>query len=226
MIAAVVIATLSLAAPPVRTARSILFLGNSHTFTNDVPGMVRSLLGGGVKTDALSGGFLDDIWLNRDSNGLLEGKWTDVVLQGAKLSSSHKYEYPNEGTIQLAKHALGAGSRVHFFVEWPRKGWNESDFQWSHYRKFASKAGGGDLIPICWAWDAAIEARRGLDLWSGDGNHAALPGSYLAACVIAYWLEGAEAKLTWRPSEVDPSLAAFLRQIARGTVLDYRKAKS
>lgn len=223
MFAALAYATLSVATLPIRPVKSILFLGNSHTFTNDVPGMVRSLLDGAVKTDALAGGFLDDIWLNRESNGLIGGKWTDVVLQGAKLSSSHKYEYPNEGTIQIAKHALAAGSRVHFFVEWPRRGWKESDFQWSHYKQFAQKAGGGDLIPICWAWDAAIADQKGLDLWSGDGNHAALPGSYLAASVIAYWLEGPDAKLTWRPAGVDANLAAFLRQKARATVQQYRK---
>jgi len=213
--------------PSPEGVRNVLFFGNSHTFNNDVPAMVQSLLNGSIKTTFIGGGFLDDVWRNRESSRALNGtKWSHVVLQGAQLSSSHKYEYSNEGAIALAKLAIEKGAMPLFFVEWPRKGWDESKFQYDHYKALAAKAGGGELLPICWAWDAAVKGRPSLDLWAPDGNHAAHSGSYLAACVIAYWIGGTKRELTWKPHGLESGVSSYLRSVAKRATEQYRPVRA
>lgn len=202
----------------------VLFLGNSHTSTNDVPGMVRSLLassGYKVSTEAMFGGHLDDLEARQDVRDKIDnGKWTHVVLQGAMISSSHKYEYPQDKVVALATRAKKAGAIPLYFAEWPRRDWDESDYIYSHYES-SRKEAGGEVIPVCYAWDSVALP----EMWSADGNHAALSGSFVAACTIAYWIGGGEASFTFAPSGLDVELAKKLRAAAYKTVVE-RKKKS
>lgn len=208
---------------PPEGSMKILFLGNSHTAFNDLPLMVKSLLSAyaakPIHTRHIFSGFLNDLAENPSvSEALTKTKWDVVVLQGALLSSSHSREYPNPGIVKLTKAAIKKGARPLYFVEWPRKGWDESEFQMGHYRKFAKQSGGGELVPVCLAWDEALKKEPKLDLWSGDGNHANLSGSYLAACTIAYWIDRSALESNWKPNEIDAASAARLRSYARETV--------
>jgi len=205
----------------------IYFLGNSHTSSNDVPGLVRSLLVSGgfkVETEMATGGHLDDIEKNTGVKERIErGKWTHVVLQGAMISSSHKYEYSQAGGIALAARVKKAGAKALLFAEWPRKGWDESDYIYKHYGMIQKEAG-GEILPVCFAWDAALKAQPKLELWASDGNHSNLAGAYLAACTIAYWIAGPESNLKFVPTGVDEKLAGTLKQTARATVASRKRA--
>lgn len=216
MIAGIV--ALSLLAPAPKPL-SILFLGNSHTGNNDVPGLVKSLLESDgtrrkVVTKSYFAPFLNDFSTRPDVvSDLKSGQWNIVVLQGAKVSSSHKYNYSQAGGIEVAKAAVKARSRVLLFVEWPRRGWNESEYQLSVYRDIAH-ATDAEMVPICYAWDVALKAKPSLDLWLPDGNHSNLTGGYLAACSFYYYLEpGSEP--TWQPAGIPTDMAKFLRQTAK-----------
>lgn len=204
----------------------IYFLGNSHTSVNDVPGLVRSLLASGgvkVETEMAIGGQFDDIERDpRIRNRIAMGKWTHVVLQGASISSSHKYEYSQAGGIALVKRVVAAKAKPLLFAEWPRKGWDESDYIYEHY-EIIKRDAGGETLPICYAWDRAVKEHRGLNPWATDGNHAALAGSYIAACTIANWIAGTDATLTFVPRGLEAGLASKLRQTARQTVTEWRK---
>jgi hypothetical protein len=183
--------------------QNVLFLGNSHTTTNDLPEMVMNL----VESDRTrrrfnvtvrSGANLEQIAKSAEVKKLIQtGKFSDVVLQGASLSSSHKYDYSQAGAISLAKLAKHSKSKVWYFAEWPRKGWKETPYILGIYQQIA-KEGGGKIIPICKVWDAILKHNPRFDLWSADGNHASLLGSYTAALTIAAALTP-EAKPTWGP---------------------------
>ena len=197
----------------------ILFFGNSHTVNNDVPGMVKALLESSgrfrVMTETRVGAFLTDIWENKANRDLvLSGKWNVVVLQAAKLSSSHRYNYSHEGGINLANLALKSGANVFLFAEWPRRGWDETGYILSEYGEIAVKAKGTKILPIPQAWDRARKAMPKLELWQPDGNHATSPGSYLAACVIAMGIAGSPAHFRWGPQGIDPQVVSKLRSIA------------
>lgn len=194
----------------------ILFLGNSHTVNNDVPGMVKALLESSgtfrVVAETRTGAFLTDIWENRSKRDLVKtGKWDVVVLQAAKLSSSHRHNYSHSGAINLAKLALQNKSKVFLFAEWPRRGWDESRYILGEYGEIAAAAKGVRIMPIPQTWDRVRKKKPALNLWQPDGNHASLIGSFLAACVIAREIGGRTLSLRWNPPGLEHSIASFLR---------------
>lgn len=186
--------------------QNVLFLGNSHTSANDLPSMVMNL----VESDRVrrrfnvtvrTGANLEQIAKSAEIKNLIRsGKFTDIVLQGASLSSSHKYKYSQEGAINLAKLGRAAKSKVWLFAEWPRQGWKETNYILGIYQEIA-KSGGGEIIPICRVWDNLLRHNPKIKLWSADGNHASTLGSYTAALIIAAYL-APEAKPTWGPKSV------------------------
>lgn len=202
----------------------ILFIGNSHTQVNDLPAMMKSLIesdGSGrvVETARFFEDFLNDGVNDRAAcQALNDPKWDVVVLQGAKASSSHRYKYNNDGCAALARMARRVGSRTLFFVEWPRRGWDESEFQMNVYRPIAQAAPGSELVPVCYAWDAILKKSPNLDLWAPDGNHASPLGTYLAANVFYYYLSGTKRSPTWSPAGVDAKLNALIHESARAAV--------
>lgn len=203
---------------------NILFLGNSHTGSNDIPTLVKSLLesdgtGRRVQTKTMLGGLLRDLANRNDvAQEIRSGRWDVVVLQGAEISSSHRYTYPQDGPIALAKLAKQAKARALLFAEWPRKGWDESEYILDVYRKIAH-ASGAEIVHVCRSWDVALKTRPNLDLWLSDGNHSTLTGGYMAASAFYYFLsEDPKADASWRPAALDASLAKFLRESAKKAI--------
>ncbi len=190
----------------------ILFVGNSHTAVNDVPGMVKSLIesdghGRTASVDTILAAHLNDIG---DDAGALariqSGNWDVIVLQGALVSMSHKYTYPQDGGIKLAKIAKSAGARVLCYSEWSRRDIDETIYTEDVYREIATAAG-GEVVPAGRVWDAVRKRNGGADYWQMDGNHALPAGSLIAAEAIYTWILGAEAgDPTWFPGGVDPKV--------------------
>lgn len=183
--------------------QNVLFLGNSHTTTNDLPEMVMNLVESNrtrrrFNVTVRSGANLEQIAKSAEVKKLITtGKFSDVVLQGASLSTSHKYEYSQAGAVSLAKLSKQSKSKVWYFAEWPRKGHNETPYILGVYQKIANE-GGGKIIPICKVLDAILKHNPKFDLWQADGNHASILGSYTAALTIASALTP-EARPTWGP---------------------------
>lgn len=200
---------------------SILFLGNSHTAVNDVPAMVKSLIESDgskrqVVLGTITGTNLEQLGNNSQAiQAISSGKWDVVILQGAALSSSHKYVYSQAGAIKLAKLAKASKARVLLYAEWPRKGWDETDYILGIYSQIA-KASGAEIVPVCSAWDAALKLRSDLELWAGDGNHSSPLGGFLAGLTIADFLGAGESN--WMPFKIDPPVARLLRQSARTAI--------
>jgi hypothetical protein len=179
----------------VTTSPQIIFVGNSHTAYGDVPGQVGEMVArvpGFEKAMTSSYGvaFLND-W--KQNQSLVErvklGRITHAVLQGAKVSSSHRYVYSQVEGVELAKLLGKQGVKVYFVSEWPRRDWNETDYIEAVYREMA-KESGATIIPVGRVWDAYRSIDAKTELWGSDGNHAAMVGSYLSARTIAAVLSG------------------------------------
>lgn len=216
------VAVMALVSPSPKETR-LLFFGNSHTSTFNVPGMVESLLetdGSGLKVAVTvhAGGLLLDHWrVPAYREEVQTGRWSAVILQGAGLSSSHKYKYSQEGAIGFAKLAVKSGAKSLLFAEWPRRGWNETGYILGIYQGIRKAAPGSEIVPVCRAFDSARKAYPQLDLWAPDGNHSSLPGAYLASCMIANAVGGRPTGSTWRPGGLSAEVAANLRAIAKQT---------
>src|SRR5687768_7606032 len=118
-------------APPVPGVADItlLFMGNSHTASHGLPHTVGALVRAArparnVHVEvAPDWGFLEDHASNPRTLELLDHRrWSAVVLQAQKYSSSGLFDYPIDGAVQLAQKARLAGAVPILFPEWPRRG--------------------------------------------------------------------------------------------------------
>ena len=202
---------------------NVLFLGNSHTAYNDVPAMVKNLIesdgtGKRVATKFRMAGFVEELAKDADlRRDIQSGRFQAVVLQGAKLSSSHRYEYDHSGAVDLAKLAKKNRMAVWLFAEWPRRGWDETDYILKEYREISGPSG-AKIVPICRVWDRLRADGFKHDLWSTDGNHASPVGSFVAACSIAAHLSRSPQPPKWKPTFVDAKSAAQIQKAARSIV--------
>lgn len=178
--------------PPVAApALALLFMGNSHTASHDVPGMVAALVGGvrpGRAVEALSAPgsmFLDERAADAASLQLLRSRpWAAVVLQAQKYSSSGLFEHSTAEAKDLIRAARAQGAQPVLFPEWPRRGVNETARIFDLHAAIAREAP-ACVAPVGQAWDLALARHPALALHAADGNHATLAGAYLAAVVIA-----------------------------------------
>lgn len=211
-----------LATPP--ASQSILFIGNSHTSGHDVPGMVRQLAendgsGRRVRVEASFVSFLEDSPNSPEVVSLVRSKrWSAIFLQGLKLSSSHQYQYDHTGAVTIAKLAKLHSDKPYFFIEWPRRGWNEAEWIVGEYTP-VSKASDVPMAKAGMAWPGVIAEFPNLSLWASDGNHSSLEGAYLAACGLYYRLYGDDHKPSWKPASISAQLASRLRAHAKNAVL-------
>jgi hypothetical protein len=212
----------------------VLFIGNSYTFVNDLPGTFASLArSGGHRVEvgmAAEGGWtLAQHLASSQTNGLIASRpWAFVVLQEQSqipsLESLRESEmYPAARRLVNAIRARGA--QPVFFQTWAhRDGWPENgipDYSSmqaainASYRAIATEQDAA-LAPVGVAWSAAL-GKGDLTLWQDDGSHPTIAGTYLAACVFYDVIFGRSEGLVYR-SGLSADDAALLQSIAAASV--------
>lgn len=172
-------------------AVSILFLGNSHTARNDVPGTVAALLRSlrpGQRVEAVLGPgslHLDERGDDPATREAIESRpWDYVVLQAQNYSLSGARDYPTAPAEALVRLAREQGAVPVLYAEWARRDVDETTIILDTYRRIA-EAEPACLPPVPEAFDLALEQDPRLVLHGADGNHATPAGSFLAAAVLA-----------------------------------------
>ena len=203
----------------------ILFLGNSHTSVNNVPELVRRLAQTSTKPidiryELLGGGHLEDSAKSQEVfDKIKKGNFNYVVMQAAMVSMSHQNDYPQDGAIAIARAAVAAGAKVLMYPEWSRQGIEETEYTERVYRSVGETVK-GKTAPVGRVWDEVLRHAR-LDLWSPDGNHASLDGSFLAANVLYRWIvQDDNAVTSYFPDGVSRGEADLFQAV---TVAYYRR---
>jgi hypothetical protein len=197
---AIATACLSSTAPAPRLVGSgpaILFIGNSYTYGNDVPGLVQALGAAAgspvaVETVANPDYALIDHWNGGSAarSEIAKGGWKYVVLQQGPSSVE-----VNRDTLRLATKLFDAdvrkiGGTTALFSAWPTQD-RRVDFPRAieSYQIAASDVN-GIFLPVAGAWVAAWNRDSTIGLYATDGLHASTAGSYLTALVIFSKLTG------------------------------------
>lgn len=167
-------------APPLR----ILFVGNSLTYANDLPGMVQrlgELDGRRIEVRALTapGYALEDHLASKELARALGRGWDVVVLQQGPSSLPESREALRRDARAIARLAPER-SRIALLMVWPpRARVAYFDDVAASYR-LAAEDVRGVLIP---AGEALREAGEdpSIALFAADGFHPSIAGSYVAA---------------------------------------------
>jgi hypothetical protein len=219
-------------------AKEILFIGNSLTYFNYLPDVVRALadsagqLAPRVDQVANPDFSLDDHYLRGDAARAIRGAcWDVVVLQQGPSSLAASRVQLLGATRLFAPIIRGRGATPALFSVWPAAD-RRADFPRAieSYR-LAAEAVEGIMLPAASAWLHAWEADPDLELYS-DGLHPSREGTFLAALVIVARLYGVDpatlpSGVSIRPDGVGrvdvriaPATAAVLRQAAAEALLD------
>lgn len=214
--------------PLPREGLRVLFIGNSLTYSNDLPHIVEALAraaGEKIYVDSVTfGGYsLDD--QIRDGTALrvmASRRWDVVVLQHGPSSLPESRVELRASAKKIAPLIRKAGARPAFYMVWPELERSEYFDAVRESYSLAASDVNGMFIPAGEAWRAAWRLDPNAPLYSFDNFHPSVAGSYTAALSIFGMLykrdpQGLPAKLTLSTGqtiEVPPALAKTLQQAA------------
>ncbi|MDG2153070.1 MAG: PKD domain-containing protein [Crocinitomicaceae bacterium] len=221
---------------------SVLFIGNSYTYYNDMPGLFQDLsssLGKATYVDSkVNGGATMQVHANDPVSyqKMHNSNWDYVVLQAQSQEPSFPYGQVNSQTlpyaVQLADsvHSIYDCSQAMFFMTWGRE---NGDPQWDSintfdkmnerlrnaYLRFAESSD-GSVSPVGVAWKYVRDNHPTISLYAGDGSHPKPTGSYLAACTFYASIFHESPVGSTFLGGLDASTAEILQNAAAIAVLD------
>ena len=224
-----------------RAGLRVLFVGNSFTFYNSMPALVRRLAAADEGAppifvdDYTTGGWtLEDASRDHGLAAVLEnGRWDFVVLQEQSQLLSFPAEQRRKETYPFARalqdQIASAGSQTVLFMTWGYKEGDPNNYPGDSFTAMQQRLAEGywDLgaalaaavAPVGLAWKEAHQREPGLDLWDSDGKHPNLAGSYLAACVFYAKLSGRNPARSEFTGGLKPAEARLLQRVASNVVL-------
>lgn len=168
----------------------ILFVGNSLTYTNNLPVLVENV---GAKYDipletemlALPNFSLEDHWLQGKLQKLIaSGRFDIVVVQQGPSSQADGREMLFNYGSKLKRLCEKNDVVLAFFMVWPPSDHIQRfDGVISNYTDAASKTK-SMLCPVGVAWKACLETSASCNYYDQDGFHPSLTGSQVAAEII------------------------------------------
>jgi hypothetical protein len=182
-------------------SRSILFIGNSLTYTNDLPSVVAAVARAGhdsVRTGIAAGpdlAVVDHTNGATDAVAAIDGAgWSFVVLQQGPTPAGVCRDTLVIAAMRLGPHIRRAGGRAGLFLPWPRRGYPGSVGFAGESASLAARSVGGIVIPVGIAWNSALAADATLPLYGPDGYHPAPAGTLLAALTVYDRLFGVDVR--------------------------------
>jgi hypothetical protein len=170
--------------------KSVLFIGNSLTYYNDLPVMVQGLAdaaGGDSLIIGMVAGpdmALVDHWNKGDAQKTIAGRhWDYVVLQQGPSSTAINRDSLRTLTALFASVIADAGGKPVLFSAWPATDRRQDFARAAESYRLAAEDVGGLYAPVANAWLEAWTRDPALELYA-DGLHGNTAGSYLAALVI------------------------------------------
>jgi len=184
------------AVPTSGPGNGVLFVGNSLTYTNDVPGLVHALATSvghplAVASVALPDFSLEDHWNQGDAlRAIARGGWSFVVLQQGPSSLDDSRVLLRRDAARFDGRIRAIGARTALFSVWPESTRQAAFPAVAESYSLAATDVGGIYLPVTRAWLKAWDGDPSLPLYGPDGFHPSAQGSYLAALVITGVLTG------------------------------------
>ncbi len=206
-------------APP--DTRWVLLIGNSHTYVNDLPVMLHkmarmtgdeTLLFEAIATADYA---LEDHWNAGTARyALTQYDWDFVVLQQGPSSRPANQLHLLSWTQQFAPLIQAAGAEPVLYQIWPDI-YNRANDAANALLSYTAAAAAVDglLAPAGDAFTAALDADGTIGVYSNDGLHASVRGTYLAALTILARINALDPRTLVDSIPDSPTPAAVVQQL-------------
>ena len=184
-----------------RVAVRILFIGNSLTYTNDLPRTLADLARSAGDTITVSAVAAPDFALVdhlRDggaTRAIAQGGWTHVVLQQGPSSTPVNRDSLIVVTKLFAEQIRAAGALPALYSVWPALENRATFARAIESYRLASQSVDGLYLPVAAAWQRVLDVDAAIPLYAADDLHPAPLGTYLAALVLYERIIGRDARL-------------------------------
>ena len=225
---------------------NVLFIGNSYTYVNNLPQLIKDIALANGDTLVFDSNCLGGYTFNNHFNNtttltkINAQAWDYVVLQAQSQEPSFP---PAQVASQTLPYAIKLDSVIQknndctetvFFETWGRKNGDAANCGFypplctytgmqdrlkQSYKQFADTCH-ALLAPVGEAWRKSITLNSNLELYSSDQSHPAIEGSYLAACVFYEFLFQKSVLSNTYTAGVASATATTLQQIAHDVVND------
>ena len=224
--------------------KKVLFVGNSLTANNNLPGMFEAFAqeaGKEVKVDKyIKFGLAPRHYINESAlkNKIKEQSWDYVVLQSDDITAfPDMYNIEENVLIKLKSMVLDNSSKtkIIYFMPWGiRNGVNiqelNGEFVFYSYNVYMNKIYDGVLYladkmnlviaPVGWVWSKVRAEKSEIELFAADKAHPSFKGSYLSAAVYFSLIFKESCLNINYDSTLNKEEAKYLRSKASSIVLD------
>lgn len=210
----------------------VLFIGNSYTYFNDLPGLLSSFAAANgleIATESVTEGgmtLLGHIRSGEAISRIRSGGWDVVVLQEQSTRPLHAPGLMDAAAQDLADEIKRIGARPALYLTWARRDHPEDQSVLDAAYRQCAQVTGATLVPVGLCWQRARDERPSMDLYEEDGSHPGPMGTYLAACAFYAVLAGRSPEgtpvrevqagdgETYVPMELAADDASFLQKVA------------
>ena len=200
---------LSLAVPLAAQSKRVLFVGNSYTAVNDLPGTFRAIaadMGDEAECSSVTpGGCTFSQHCTGDAmTAIRQGGWDVVVLQEQSQLPSFPQEQVEAECLPFAArlvdsvYACNPCAEPMFYMTWGRR---DGDAQNARYfpvlatyegmdsmlcerYTYMAEANDASLCPVGRVWRYLHDHHPDINLYDSDGSHPSAAGTYAAACAF------------------------------------------
>lgn len=227
--------------------KKVLFIGNSYTYFNNMPSLLAGIASANgdslIHDSSTPGGYYFRL---HKSNATTISKinsqaWDYVVMQEQSQIPSltaaivgNDWSPPHAMVLDSLIKANNTCTETVFFMTWGRKNGDASycgqhppvctfegmQMALGSTYSFMADENNSTLAPVGMAWREARQQDSMLNLYTSDGSHPNINGSYLTACVFYATLYRKPSLGTTFYSTVDTLTAQFLQQVADQIVFD------
>jgi hypothetical protein len=195
----------------------VLFVGNSLTTANNLPGLVEAMsssVGAPIRCEAVTfdGFSLEDHWNEGSARRAIARRgWSFVVLQQGPSALPESRVNLVEYARRFDAEVRRAGARTALYMVWPASA-RRADFDGvrASYAA-AAQAVGGLFLPAGEAWRTLWRLDTRIALYGPDGFHPTASASYLAALVITRGITGRSIEKV--PAAIAPAGQAASRLV-------------
>ena len=171
-------------------AVKVLFIGNSFTARNDLPGLIAQLAAARDKNlehrlISTGGASLRTHWNAGEARqAIQDGHYDRVVLQEQSTLPVKNAKRMHENVRLFDEAIKAAGARTVLYMTWARQNAPESQQAITDAYTGIGRELGATVVPVGLAWQRFLGKHEHPVLHDKDQSHPTLAGSYLAACVF------------------------------------------